>query len=216
MYVLPKNDFTGFLKVNAIPYKLISFKKGLGLFSLIRYIISIKAAVIISFMFGANIIARGIKLLTSLKLITSVRNNEIAKRYFYLYKLTYKLDDIAMFNSIVSLEKFKKKRLTVIDKSFLMNNAISVIEPKNDSSNNDVFTFISIAHFSPQKDYRSLFKAFEILVKKKIPVKLLVLGQIGDAKWPFELIREYGIEVVFDKFNSEKIINQYEALFFNI
>jgi glycosyltransferase involved in cell wall biosynthesis len=194
LYLLPRNDFKEFLGINAIPYKLISFKKGLGIFGLIKYIQSIQPDVLVSFMFGANVIARGIKFFTTLKLITSVRNNEIANRYFYLYKLTYKLDDISTFNSIVSLEKFKNDGLTVASKSFLMNNAISINQTKHDSSKNDIFTFISIAHFRPQKDYRSLFKAIDILNKNKVPVKLLVLGKIGDAKWPFELIKEYGIE----------------------
>ena len=39
---------------------------------------------------------------------------------------------------------------------------------------------------------------------------------LNDKRKLFKISRDKVIEVVFDKFNSEKIINQYEALFFNI
>ena len=193
-YLLPRNDFVKLLKEKNISYEYIPIKYGRGIFDLFKKVKTHRTDVLISFMFGANIIARMIKWFTPIKLITSVRNNEIARRYYWLYKLTYKLDDISTFNSIVSLNKFKEERLTVSEKSFLLNNAISISEFSNSLKGNKEFTFISIAHFRPQKDYRTLFEAVAILSKQGVLIRLQVLGQIGNQKWPFELIKELKIE----------------------
>ncbi|WP_139956332.1 glycosyltransferase [Flavicella sediminum] len=194
LYLLPTNDFKDQLEEQNVLFKHIPIKKGLGVFSIIKYIKSNSTDILISFMFGANIIARFVKMCTSVKLVTSVRNNEIAKRYSLLYKLTYKLDNASTFNSIVSLNKFKSEGLSIPERSFLMNNAISIPDTVVEKEKAEVFTFISIAHFRPQKDYVSLFKAIRILKDKNIKVKLYVLGNLNNAIWPFELLKEHCIE----------------------
>ena len=145
-------------------------------------------------MFGANIVARIIKIFSVVKLVTSVRVNEISILYRLLYKLTYKFDDISTFNSQISLSKFKKEELTVNEKSFLINNAISIPKEGEESYNkNKIFTFVSIAHFRPQKDYKTLFKAIKKIKDLNYDVRLQVLGHIGEITWPQEMLNKYEI-----------------------
>lgn len=185
------NDFEEVLKKHQINHYLIPLKKPFQLSKLVR---KEKPDLLISFMFGANIIARFVKLFYKTPLITSVRNNEISKLYYLIYKFTYSIDDLTTFNSIYALEKFTKKRLASKKRSILINNAIEVQEQENRTLNNSVFTLISIAHFRPQKDYRTLFKAIAALKKDKHKVKLYVLGHTYGQSWPQDLIKELAIE----------------------
>jgi len=194
IYFVQGNDFEEILRKNHISYKYFSLKKLSDFFKFVRYIRKYKASLIISFMFGANIIARFVKLFFRIPIITSVRNNEISKLYRFLYKWTYKLDNATTFNSQYALNKFINEKLTSPKKSFLVNNAVSLQTKAFKERENDVFTIISIAHFRPQKDYLTLFKAVSLLKKENISVKLLVLGHLYNQTWPLETIKKLEIE----------------------
>ena len=194
--LFPDNDFSEVLSFNKISYQLISFNNIFSLFRVLSFFRKNRPDVIISFMYGANVIGRFVKLFLSIPLITSVRNNEIDKKFYYLYKLTHRIDSVTTFNSSYSLKKFIREKLTIKSRSFLVNNSISLPEEDYVIENKDssVFRLLSMAHFRPQKDYRTLLKACKILKDRKRHVKLYVLGHLYDEKWPFELIEEYGLQ----------------------
>lgn len=193
--LMPANDFEEVIENNKLEYELVPFDKGLGVYKLYKVIKENNTDVLVSFMFGANIVARVIKAFLKVKLITSVRVNEISTLYRFLYKLTYRLDNVSTFNSEISLKKFKDEKLTIADRSFLVNNAISIPKKKNKSFfENEVFTFISIAHFRPQKDYKTLFKSIKIIKDLGYEINLFVLGHLGGESWPQEMLIQYNIE----------------------
>ncbi|MGY5351717.1 glycosyltransferase [Wenyingzhuangia sp. IMCC45533] len=214
--LLPQNDFQELLLENNIDYKLVPFKKGLGLINLVKTIKDNNTDVLVSFMFGANLISRFVKLFTKLKLITSVRVNVIDKKYYLLYKLTYKLDDISTFNSEVSLTNFTKKKLTARGNSFLINNAVKVSELEEKRGVNKVFTFVSIAHFRKQKDYKTLFESLKILKEQNCVFKLIVIGHLYNQSWPFDVVKKYGltseIEILGFQPNPSQFLKRSDAL----
>ena len=216
VYFVKGNDFEEVFQKNDIMYTYFNVKQVSQLFSLIKYCRKLKPSLIISFMFGANLIARFIKILCGIPIITSVRNNEISGLYKILYKLTYKLDNATTFNSQYALEKFIKEKLTKKQSSYLVNNAITVKENEYVTKNNQVFTLISLAHFRPQKDYKTLFQAIKLLKNDNVSVKLFVLGHLYKQEWPFELIKELGIEeeveIVGFTLDTQKYLNQSDAL----
>ncbi len=197
--ILPKNDFKEIIYKNKINYKLLEFKNFLSLLKILSFFKKNKPDIIVSFMYGANMIGRFIKCFTGIPLITSVRNNEIDKKFYYLYRLTYWIDSASTFNSSYSLNKFIKDNLTNKNKSFLVNNSIDVsLKKVNTIKNEKRFELLSIAHFRPQKDYKTLLKAIKILKERNINVHLNVLGHLYEQKWPFELIEEYNLNDYVD------------------
>lgn len=216
IYFVKGNDFEKIFEQNKISYTYLEIKKIGEFFKLINYIKELKPSLLISFMFGANIIARLIKLFFQIPLITSVRNNEISGLYRFIYRLTYKLDNTTTFNSQYALEKFIKEKLTLPKKSLLINNAVTVKKSEYVEKNNQVFTMISLAHFRPQKDYLTLFKAVSLLKKENILVKLFVLGHLYDQDWPLKTIKELGIEEEVDivgfTLDTQKYLNQSDVL----
>jgi glycosyltransferase involved in cell wall biosynthesis len=282
------NDFSNVLQMHKIKFKSFYLNKGIGFINLFRKVKNNNTDVLISFMFAANIVARLIKFfLNSIQLITSLRAGEVGKKHEFIYRITSRIDDISTFNSEEALINFTKKNLTNIETSHFVKNGITI--PVNFKTNvlNEFFTFISIAHFRTEKDYKTLFNAVSIIKNRGIKIKLLVLGDYNEASSPinylkelnieeevelfsfvedtsrfllksnalilssfcegtpnailehkvngflintaseldellndkrelFKISRDKVIEVVFEKFNSEKIINQYEELFFNI
>ena len=187
------NDFKDILLSNNIEFRRFSIKKPGELIGFIRFIAKFRPNLIISFMFGANMLARFVKLFYRIPLITSVRNNEISTLYRFLYRWTYKLDNTTTFNSQFALDKFIQKRLTSPKKSVLINNAISIFTKDYVERKNDIFTMVSVAHFRPQKDYRTLFEAVSLLRGENIEVKLFVLGHLFHNAWPNEVIERLGI-----------------------
>lgn len=217
--LLPDNDFIEILKENNIPYNLILLKNILSLKKVVAHFKVLKPDVIISFMFGANIIGRLVRFFTGIPLITSVRNNMIDKKFYFLYKLTHQIDTITTFNSSFSLNKFVEKKLTNPSKSYLVNNSIevpdeSVISDKNNFA--DCFTITSMAHFRPQKDYRTLIEAIKIVKERGKKVKVFILGHLYNNKWPFELLKKYElesfIEIVGFKKSPRPYLNKSNAV----
>lgn len=215
-YFVKGNDFEEVFQKNDITYTYFNVKQVSQFFSLLKYCRNLKPHLIISFMFGANLIARFIKTLSGIPIITSVRNNEISGWYKNLYKLTYKIDNATTFNSQYALEKFIKEKLTKKQSSYLVNNAITVKENEYVTKNNQVFTLISLAHFRPQKDYKTLFQAIKLLKNDNVSVKLFVLGHLYKQEWPFELIKELGIEeeveIVGFTLDTESYLNKADTL----
>src|SRR5690606_15940950 len=118
----------------------------------------------------------------------------VSKLYYFLYKFTYRIDDMTTFNSAHALEKFKKKKLTSRERSFLINNALAINLRPFQPKDNSVFTLLSVAHFRPVKDYHTLFKAISNLKRQGKRIKLFVLGHLYGQNWPYEEVRSLGIE----------------------
>lgn len=189
------NDFESILNENNLNVKCIQLKWGLGLFHLVREVVNFKTEVLISFMFASNIIARFISVFRKLKLITSVRASVISYRYKLLYKISYSRDSYSVFNSQVALDRLKEMKITNSSKSVIINNAISVPNSEGVSNKTDkIFTLVSIAHFrEKEKDYKTLFKALQIVKQNGLNFKLYVIGRIFDLTWPIEMIENLGL-----------------------
>ena len=187
------NDFVAILNENNLNFERIQLNWGVGLFHLVRDLVSFKTDVLISFMFASNIIARFISLFYKLKLITSVRASEISYKYKFLYKISYKLDYYSVFNSQVAFDRLKEMKITNSFNSVIINNAISIPSPEGVSNKNDkIFTLVSIAHFrEKEKDYKTLFKALQIVKQNGLNFKLFVIGKIFDLTWPIEMIKDF-------------------------
>ena len=167
-------------------------------------------------MFGANIIARVVKLIFLIPIITSVRNNEISKIYKILYKLSYRFDNLTTFNSSYALKKFIREKITNPSKSVVINNAIDVVNLSPKVNNREDFNLISIAHFRPQKDYKTLFEAIALVKNANYKIKLQVLGHLYDQTWPYEMINELGIKnevtIVGFSLTTQSYLEQSDAL----
>lgn len=210
------NDFEKTLETHGISYTRFKLKSVGGLLSFFSFVKSLNPDILISFMFGANLMARLLKVRYRIPIITSVRNNEIANAYRRLYKVSYKLDNITTFNSNYALNKFIKERLTVKEKSYLVNNAIEITTESIAKQVNEVFTLVSIAHFRPQKDYKTLFEAIANLKSDGIKIKLYVIGHLFNQAWPLEMIEELKItnevELVGFTNTPEEYIKKADAL----
>lgn len=194
VYGLPHNDFKQKLSKAGIETKFINYKSFSGMVKLLLFIKKEKPDLMISFMFGMNLICRMLKFFTGIPLITSVRTNEISLLYFWLYRISFRIDTLSTFNSEYALKKFINQKLTNPKKSVLQNNAIKLGEKVKGSIENDFFKLITIAHFRPQKDYKTLFAAIKILKDMNISLKLIVLGHKFGLKWPEEELRKLKIE----------------------
>ncbi|MEO2058727.1 MAG: glycosyltransferase [Mesonia sp.] len=194
IYFVEGNDFKDRLKNENIRIEEINIISIKGLKRYNSELKKIKPDIIISFMFGANMIGRFSKIMHKVPLITSVRNNQISLKYKFLYRYSYKIDTITTFNSQYALNKFIELKLTDPKKSILIKNAIEIAKNYKSSIVNDDFVLISLAHFRPQKDYYTLFYSIEILIKRGFKVKLIVLGHLYNQKWPEELISKLNLE----------------------
>jgi glycosyltransferase involved in cell wall biosynthesis len=190
------NDFDEILKENKIQLQVFSLKKNTGVFSFLKFIKNNKPNLIIAFMFSANIVSRFVKVLFKIPIITSVRANDMSPLYRFLYKLTYKIDDVSTFNSDFSYHHFTTTGLAKKESSTVINNGIEFEENflKTDFEFNNLIKLISIAHFRPSKDYKTLFKAIKILKDRNYKIKLEALGTIDNLKWPYEMLKELDIE----------------------
>ena len=187
------NDFEAIINENNLNVQCIQFKFGIGLFQMVREVASFKTDVLISFMFASNIIARFISVFRKLKLITSVRASEISYRYKLLYKISYNRDSYSVFNSQVALDRLKEIKITNSNNSVIINNAISIPTSECVSNKtNKIFTLVSIAHFrEKEKDYKTLFKALQIVKQNGFNFKLYVIGRTFDLIWPMEMIKDF-------------------------
>lgn len=189
------NDFVDQLKENNIELKVFNIKSIISFFELIFYLRKNKPSLLICFMFSANIVGRFLKLIIRIPIITSVRANVMSKLYGFLYKFTYKLDDYSTFNSKYSYEEFIKNKLSLPSKSVVINNGVEVDEDitKKQYEFKDRIKLISIAHFRPSKDYKTLFKAIKILKESEYKIDLTVLGNIDGQTWPYDTLNELEI-----------------------
>ncbi len=176
IYGLPHNDFNEKLDEAGIKTQFINYRSILGLFKLLRFVKKENPELLISFMFGMNLICRMLKFFSRIPLITSVRNNEISVLYFWLYRISYKIDTFSTFNSEYALQKFIKQKLTNPTTSVLQNNAIKIVEKSTQIKKSDFFNIVSVAHFRPQKDYKTLFNAIRILKDKRNSFKIICIG----------------------------------------
>ncbi len=208
---IPGNDFETIIKEESIDHICIPIKGPLGIFKLFRYIKKKRPEILVTFMFAANLIGRLIKLGFGIPLITSVRNNEISAFYRRLYKWTYKIDNLTTFNSEYALKKFINEGLSIQSKSLLMPNAIKIdtFSSYKNRINNTIFTLVSIAHFRPQKDYKTLFEAIKLIKEKGANIKLIVLGHLFDQTWPQEALAKLGIEEQVDLIGFTNDTQQY-------
>ncbi len=184
--VLPQNDFKEELSQHNIENHYFKVKSFVGILRLLKFVKNRRPQVLISFMYGANLIARFLKLFFRFPIITSVRGSDISKLYASLYRVTYKIDNVTTFNSEFALNKFVKNNWADSSKSVLMKNAVKIRENNFQIQSNeiDLFRIISIAHFRPEKDYNTLFKALQILNEAGIKIELSILGHTFGSKWP--------------------------------
>ena len=160
--------------------------------SLYKYLKEFRPHTVVAFMFIGIIIARMLKLKFGFKLISSVRNSAISKKWSTIFKLTSKLDDLVVFNAIASQHNFENTKL-ITSRSIVINNAVSI--PSADMGellNDSEFIWISIAHFRPSKDYHTLFEAVSLIKDKEFRID--ILGNLNHQTWPQEKIKELQIE----------------------
>jgi len=189
----PLNDFAESSQLDNL--EVIFLKSWPGNFAgnvrlLLKTVKSFKPNVVIAFMFIGILFARTLKLLFPFKLISSVRNSVINRKWFLLFKISRRLDDALVFNAQASRVNFKRKGLSNDSKSLIIHNAVT-IPSINYTYRSDEFVWISIAHFRASKDYQTLFRAVPLLANSNF--KLLILGHTNGQTWPQEMIDEFGI-----------------------
>lgn len=149
--------------------------------------------VVVAFMFIAILFARIMKLRYRFQLISSIRNSVISNKWKHAFKLTAALDDVIVYNSNASKVNFESMALAKKN-GIIINNAVSM-PPVNEVRCNDrtskPFIWVTMAHFRPSKDYKTLFQAIARL--KDLNFRVDCLGHIHD-QWPYEMIRDLGIE----------------------
>lgn len=164
-----------------------------NLYLLNKYVRSFKPDVVVAFMFIAIIIARVLKLKFGFKLISSVRNSAISRKWSPFFKATSNLDDLVIFNAIASQHNFEHTKL-ITSRSMVINNAITIPnrETLGHLNNEELFIWISIAHFRPSKDYQTLFEAISLIKDQKFRID--ILGNLNNLKWPEQRISELQIK----------------------
>ena len=168
-----------------------------------------KPNVVIAFMFIAIIFARLFKLIFRFKLISTIRNSVIKKKWFIPFKVTSSIDDIIVYNSFASKSNFEKRNL-VKRNGIVINNGIYLPPLKNTKGydkSKDQFVWICMAHFSYNKDYHTLFKAIKLIKNKNFRVD--VIGELNNEVWPFELVEELGIKDYVNILGYKKNIGTY-------
>lgn len=216
--VLPRNDFKEDLVKNGIENNYFNVKSISGFIKLLKFVKNQRPDLMIAFMYGANIIARFLKLTFKFPIITSVRGSHISKLYALLYRLTYKIDDVSTFNSQYTLNMFIENHLIAASKSVLVKNAVKIelVNPIKNTINNAPFKLISIAHIRPEKDYKTLFKAIQILNNNGEDVQLAILGHTFGSNWALNEIDQLGITEVVNILgfvqDNEKYLDTSDAL----
>lgn len=190
----PINDFN--IDFNAEGLEVIFLKRWLtnpfsNCLKLYRTVREFNPDVVIAFMFISIIFARFLKMWFRFNLISSIRTPVIANKWYGLFKLTADWDDVVVYNSYKSKSNFEKNNL-VKKTGLVVNNAISIPElSKKKGPPNQQFVWISMAHFVPEKDYMTLFKAVALIKKENFRVD--VLGNLFHQDWPSQVIKELQI-----------------------
>src|SRR5690606_22598581 len=160
----PINDFNlDFNKEGLDVVFLKEWRKNpfLNIYNLFKTVKIFKPKVVIAFMFVSIIFARFLKMWFKFYLISSIRTPVISKKWYLLFKLTQTWDDLVVYNSNKSKLNFEQSKL-IRKPGLVINNAISIPEInelKHPDFSDNRFVWICMAHFVPEKDYITLFKA---------------------------------------------------------
>lgn len=153
-----------------------------------------KPQVVVAFMFVSIIFARFLKMKFRFKLISSIRTPVISNKWYGLFKITSDWDDVVVYNSYKSKANFEKHKL-VKKTGLVINNAISLPETGTEQltwAADQPFVWICMAHFVPEKDYLTLFKAIALMKDRHFRVD--ILGNLFNQTWPFQMAKELQIE----------------------
>ncbi len=193
----PINDFNvDFKKVGLDVVFLKDWKRnpGTNLSLLLKSVEAFKPNVVVAFMFVAIIFARFLKMRYRFRLISTIRTPVISNKWCTLFKLTSHWDDIVVYNCHKSKNNFEKRKL-VKRGGLVINNAISLPKKADDQMSalaNTQFVWVCMAHFVPEKDYITLFKAIALIKHRNFRVD--ILGNLFGQKWPFQMIKELQVE----------------------
>jgi glycosyltransferase involved in cell wall biosynthesis len=148
--------------------------------------------VVIAFMFIAIIFARLMKTRLKFKLISSIRISVLPTKWLLPFKMTTGLDDAVVYNSAASKSNFESrnrrlKQGIVIHNGIFIPEEVSILAEKG-----DVFKWICVGHFRWNKDYPTLFKAIALIKDRNF--SLDIIGEMGDATWPYQMIEELNIK----------------------
>lgn len=175
----------------------------------------VKPDLVIAFMFIAIIFARILKTVFDFTLVSSIRAIQIPAKWYIPFKMTSGLDDLVVYNAEVAKQYFEHNSLAK-KKGVVINNAITVPEKENFHKNGigkRSFQWISIAHFRPEKDYHTLFKAIALIKEKNF--KVVIVGNLYHQTWPFQVIKDLGIEnkveILGYKSNSTSYLKDTDA-----
>lgn len=154
-----------------------------------------KPDTVIAFMFPAIIAARIMKIFLKYELLSSIRSPVMEKKWHLLFKITSALDDKVIYNSLFSKNVFEKNGLIKKD-GIVINNGINLSEHDNkriDSVGEDrKFVWCTLAHFRPEKDYKTLFKALALIKGHDFIIN--ILGHVSHQTWPYRMIEDLGIK----------------------
>lgn len=193
----PINDFNVDFKKDGLD---VVFLKGWNrnpfsnLALLFKTVDAFKPNVVVAFMFVSIIFARFLKMKYGFRLISTIRTPVISKKWHTLFKLTSDWDDIVVYNCNKSKENFEKNKL-VKRNGLVINNAVSLPEKSENQISvlaNSPFVWVCMAHFVPEKDYNTLFKAIALIKDRNFRVD--ILGNMLGQKWPFQMTKDLQIE----------------------
>jgi glycosyltransferase involved in cell wall biosynthesis len=210
----PIDQFNGDLKKLGLD---VLFLKNWSVYSLsnlkliYKTIKAFKPNVVIAFMFIAIIFARIFKLIFKFKLISTIRNSVIHKKWYLPFKVTSNIDDAVVFNSFASKRNFENWNL-VKKNGIVINNGISLPTLKSIKSFDDKkehFNWICVAHFSYNKDYPTLFKAIKLIKNRNFSVT--IIGELNNEVWPFKLVEELNIKDHVNILGFKQNIDSYLA-----
>ena len=191
----PLNNLGDTVKASGIQIVFLEDWRRNGISNLILLYRTIRAfnpQVVIAFMFVAILFARLLKLAFTFKLISSIRNSIISPKWMQVFKATSNLDDLVVYNATASKNNFEENALAKKG-GIVINNAITVPSLESHIMECDeYFTWISMAHFRPSKDYETLFNAIPLIKYKKF--RLIIIGHLNGLTWPHERIKELNIE----------------------
>jgi glycosyltransferase involved in cell wall biosynthesis len=151
-----------------------------------------KPDVLIAFMFIAIIFARLLKMRLKFKLISSIRISVLPAKWLMPFKMTMGLDDAVVYNSTASRINFEsrnprlKQGMVIHNGIFIPEEVSSIVEK------GEVFKWICVGHFRWNKDYPTLFKAIALIKDRNFTVD--ILGELGGATWPYQMIEELHIQ----------------------
>lgn len=182
--VLPRNK-----EIKIIPLEMTSALDALGAYMKLRgHVKKYKPDVIHSHMLHANILARLLRLSTSIPRIvcTAHNTNEGGWLRMLAYRLTDRLADISTNVSDEAVEAFIKKRAAKPGRMISIPNGIDIgkfnfnkqarASTRINLGVGNSKMLLAVGRLVAQKDYPNLFKAILLVSKEKIDFKLYIVG----------------------------------------